>query len=1188
MYLKRIELNGFKSFSSKKEIAIKNGITGVVGPNGSGKSNIADAMRWVLGEQSSKNLRGTSMQDVIFNGTQSRQRKGYCEVALIFDNADKKVDTDYSEICVRRKMYRSGESEYSINEGNCRLKDILELFRDTGIGKEGYSIIGQGRIDEILNSKAVQRRKVFEEAAGITKYRVRKEEAERNLQKTNENILRIDDIIAELELQIEPLERQMIEAKEYFILRDRLKQLEINLFLYNHERAEERAAKTVQQIGECEQETADLETQMRALAAKQGETRAELAALQEEIDEHSAKVNEMMQLQEKLKGERALLDEKEANLKAAVAEHTEKCESWESLIAQNTEKISQINERVNALNAVMDENFELMQKLREELSAMTEVADGQAENIGGLKQRAENARATLQTRQIDYNESSVKAEMHYKQRQEVQSRIDAHEQEHRALEEEAKVQGEQLKLLTSQNEDTRRSANELALSMQQAVTALSQAKEQRNIVSKKLDEERSRFAMLKEMRDAHEGYFDSVKLLMRRAADHPAIAQKITGVLAELVDVPKRFELPMEVILGNALQNIVTETDGDAKEIIAFLRKYELGRVTFLPSKSLKVKYLREDERALLSMDGVYGVASELIECDDSVRPAVDFLLARTVIVEDMEVAVALMRRAEYSFRTVTMQGDFIKPGGVITGGSIKQKGTGLLSRKRMAEELEAAIQQNAGELEKLREEAEQKQQLLEKRQGEHAELVQKLRAQEIEIAEAKQKFIAAEQRASEKRTEHAALTEQAGRSTDEYDGLVEAAKQAQADVEKLQAEYDELSETLRIAEQQMSDDMRRGAEKREALSSMELRQGELNGEKSMLLQEAEHLRRASTEAKEGINAADIACESAQAELKNIKRRKHELAEELDDVFTDVKNAGTLVQDKFELREKLNAEIAGFGERSDGLTEKKNLLIEQKYRLIAQKEKNELARENMQAKLWDSYGLTYANALEQKEEDFAYQSGTKELEDIKTKLRDMDSVNPNAIEDYARVRERYDNLVVQRADLFKAGEDLKVVIGELLSGMKASFKEKFSQINSGFKKVFSELFGGGIAELQLLDEEDIMECGIEIIAEPPGKKLQNISLLSGGEKALTAIALLFAMLQINPSPVCLLDEIDAPLDEANLVRLADYLTKLSAELQFIVITHRKPTMAICDTLYGIAMHEKGVSDIVSVSLEKAQ
>ncbi len=1186
MYLKRIELNGFKSFSNKKEIAIKNGITGVVGPNGSGKSNIADAMRWVLGEQSSKNLRGTSMQDVIFNGTQSRQRKGYCEVALIFDNADKKVDTDYSEICVRRKMYRSGESEYSINEGNCRLKDILELFRDTGIGKEGYSIIGQGRIDEILNSKAVQRRKVFEEAAGITKYRVRKEDAERNLQKTNENILRIDDIISELELQIEPLEQQMVEAKEYFILRDRLKQLEINLFLYNHERAEERAAKTMQQIGQCEQESADLDVQAAELSARQAETRAELAALQAEIDQHSAKVNEMMQLQEKLKGERALLDEKEANLKAAIAENTDKCEAWEALIQENTQKISDINERVNALNEVMDENYERMQALRKTLSDMTEVADGHAENIGGLKERAENARVMLQTRQIDYNESSVKAEMHYKQRQEVEGRIAAHEQEHRALEEEAKLQGEQLKLLTAQNEDTRKSANELALKMQEAVSALSGAKEQRNTVSKKLDEERSRFALLKEMREAHEGYFDSVRMLMRRAADHPAIAEKITGVLAELVDVPKRFELPMEVILGNALQNIVTKTDGDAKEIIAFLRKYELGRVTFLPSLSLKVKYLRDDERALLSMDGVLGVASELIDCDETVRPAVDFLLARTVIVEDMDVAVALMRKAEYSFRTVTMQGDFIKPGGVITGGSIKQKGTGLLSRKRMTEELEQSIKQNAEKLDTLRAQADEKQQFLEKRQAEHAALVQKLRSQEIEIASSKQKFIAAEQRASEKRTEHTSLAEQAGSAADEYEGLMQAAKQAQADVERLQAEYDEIYDTLSKAEQRMSEDMRENAEKKEALGTMELKQGEFNSEKSMLLQEAEHLRRAVTEAKGSIDAADALCESAQAELKGIKHRKHALAEELDDVFTDVKNAGALVQDKFEYREKLNAEIAGYAEQAEKLTEHKNLLIEQKYRLIAQKEKNELARENMQTKLWDDYGLTYANALLLKEEDF---SGTsRELDEIKTRLRGMDSVNPNAIEDYARVRERYDNLVVQRADLLKAGEDLKVIIGELLSGMKASFRDKFSQINSGFKKVFSELFGGGIAELQLLDEEDIMECGIEIIAEPPGKKLQNISLLSGGEKALTAIALLFAMLQINPSPVCLLDEIDAPLDEANLVRLADYLTKLSAELQFIVITHRKPTMAICDTLYGIAMHEKGVSDIVSVSLEKAQ
>lgn len=1188
MYLKRIELNGFKSFHNKKEIHIKDGITGVVGPNGSGKSNIADAMRWVLGEQSSKNLRGTTMQDVIFNGTQSRQRKGYCEVALVFDNAKKKLDTEYTEVCVRRKMYRSGESEYSINEGNCRLKDILNLFHDTGIGKEGYSIIGQGRIDEILNSKAVQRRKVFEEAAGITKYRVRKEEAERNLAKTYENIIRIDDIIAELEMQIEPLEQQMMEAKEYFILRDRLKELEINLFLYNYDRTAERIAKTEQQIKDSEQESADLDVQAKATAARQGEVRQELGLLQEAIDRHSSKVNDMMQLQEKLKGESALLDEKTNHLRETIQQNTDKCDSWEVSIRQNTEKIEEINAAVAQLNGVIDANYAQITNLKSSLQDMTGVTDGFAENIGALKVQVENLRTLLQTRKIDYNESTVKAELFYKQRQETEGRMSMHGQETRALEADAKQLEAALKQLTEQSEHLRQQSNGMAQEMQAAVASLSDANEELNVVSKKLDEDRSRYAMLQEMREGHAGYFDSVKLLLRRADETPSVAEKIKGVLAELVDVPKEYELPMEVILGNALQNIVVETDGDAKDLIHFLRKHELGRVTFLPTKSLRVKYLRDEERALLSMPGVMGVASELIGCGSEVQPAVDFLLGRTVIVQDMEVAVALMRKAEYSFRTVTMQGDFIKPGGVITGGSIKQKSTGLLSRKRMAEELSASIEQKKMALETLKTTAAEKQQALESKQTAHQQLVQKLRAQEIEIVEAKQKFIAAEQRASEKRLEYGTLEQQAAKSAGEYTTLMETAQHAGEAIEQLEQQYSLLTQELQDVEQQMSEGMREETGKKEALTAMELEQSGLNSQKSMLLQEAEHLRKATQEAKESLEAADLSCENAQQELKTIKARKHELAEQLDDVFTDIKNAGTMVQDEFAKREKLNEEMMGFEQQAEKLAEQKNLLIEQKYRLIAQKEKIELARETMQNKLWDDYGLTYANAQELREEEFAFQSASRETENIKEKLRGMNSVNPNAIEDYSRVRERYDNLILQRQDLFQAGEDLKVVIDNLLQGMRASFKEKFEQINSGFKRVFGELFGGGIAELVLLDEEDVMECGIEITAEPPGKKLQNISLLSGGEKALTAIALLFAMLTINPSPVCLLDEIDAPLDDANLFRLADYLKRMSKELQFIIITHRKPTMAICDTLYGIAMHEKGVSDIVSVDLEKAQ
>ncbi len=1184
MFLKRIELNGFKSFCNKKEIIINKGITGVVGPNGSGKSNIADALRWVLGEQSSKNLRGTSMQDVIFNGTQTRSKKGYCEVALIFDNSDMRINSDYTEISVKRKMYRSGESEYSINNSGCRLKDILELFRDTGIGKEGYSIISQGKIDEILTSKASQRRKVFEEAAGIMKYRVRKEEAERNLQKTNDNITRIDDIVSELSSQIEPLEKQMNEARDYLKLRDRLKELEINLYLYQYDRAGERIAKNEEQIGENEQEFQDMTALIHAEAARISDAKKQLQALQIEIEQQNAAVAQQMSEQERIKGALNLLEEKETTHLTTMQDNSLKRDSYEDTIAQNERKIEEINVQINEKNSAIDQKYEEILGLRKNIETITGQSGDVLSRIESAKRDVEEARVALQSMQIELSEKQLRRELLTQKHLEADAQTKKHQQYLQDL-------SKQLEELLAETREYEKQATKMREVMNEAAQTIAvlRSEEQKALervaqISRKISEDQSRFQLLNDMRDEYEGYFDSVKSLFKHSKKSPDIAGKIKGVLAEVIDVPKKYETPIEVILGNALQNVVVQEDADAKSIIDYLRKNNLGRVTFLPTKSLKVRYLQKDEKAHLSMDGVECIASEAIDCPPEIRPAVDFLLARTVIVRDMDSAIRLMKQSDYTFRAVTMDGDFIKPGGVITGGSLKNTKTGLLSRKRMAQELEENLIKHKKQLEESQQEATACKEKLAQEKQRQQEALEQLRKQEIESAQTKERLKSAQDMLADRENTAARLQEEFEHAQMELDGLSSQLEKLTVDTQEAKASFDLLVKKQTEMEESAAKNAAEISEIKDILTAKELEQTELHNQKNMLLNEAEHIRASIAQAKQNLALMQHQNETLTAEMKQITHQKAELRGQLDEILEQVRTTGEVMQSKLKLRDDLNIQIEQSEQKGTELAAQKDSLIELKYKYIANREKLELSRENYQTKLWDDYGLTYANALPFKQE-FPYQASVKEIDEIKECIRDMGAVNPNAIEDYTRVKERYDGLTVQREDLIAAGRDLQVVIDDLLSGMKESFREKFALINENFQKTFQELFGGGYAALELDDSGDIMECGVEIIAEPPGKKLQNIQLLSGGEKALTAIALLFAMLHINPSPICLLDEIDAPLDDANVIRFSEYLKTLShADLQFIVITHRKPSMAICDTLYGIAMQEKGVSDIVSVQL----
>ncbi len=1185
MYLKRIELNGFKSFNKKKEFIIKNGITGIVGPNGSGKSNIADAIRWVLGEQSSKNLRGTHMEDVIFNGSQELSKKGFCEVELVFDNSDMRIQSEYTEISVRRKMYRSGESEYSINNTACRLKDILELFRDTGIGKEGYSIIGQGKIDEILNSKAVSRRKVFEEAAGIMKYRVRKEEAERNLDKTHENILRLEDILAELESQVEPLEKQMQDAKRYMALRERLKFLEVNLYLYNQEKSAERIQKLNDQLGENENEQREAAGEAQAVGEQLSALKADYQQLQSDIDEHNRQIADFGSNQEKLRGELNVFTEKESNIRRRLEELSLQREGTAESLQQKILQTEELTAKIEELNASIDEKYQNVQKMREDSEKMTDGAGSITERYAALKNEATRMRDEIETARREVGEKSVLLEMVAQKREETKEAVLSVQQDVVFLGAQKQEKEAILKNSREQAGELLSEANALTMNVRDLQEKSEKVRAEMETAKQQLSQHVSNQNLLKDIKEGYEGYQTSVKALFSAAKADSVISSKLIGTFAELVDVPQKYETAIEAVLGNALQNVVVEKEEDAKDVINYLRQNRLGRVTFLPLAALSVKYLTDSEKKSLGNLALC-VASEVTKSKGHVRPAVDFLLARTVIVEDMESAITLMRQTGYSFRTVTLKGDIMRPGGIITGGSLDSRQTGLLSRNRMISELDTKIKDAKSRVEKASKQSSDILGQVEHKQAEREGILEDIRKREIETTKISQQLSGLEEQiaaAGKKQDEMENLFSQTDRQTEE---IRKSLSEKQPVLEKMQEAYAALLDDIKEAEDVLNAEFEHRSAIREALSKEEIALSEMVSHKNMFLNELEHTRSSVREANEQIETAVRQAEALEDELKSVVlKRKHETAGRLDDLSVHLKNASALAQEKYARRSAFEKTQKELEEKHDQAVEQKNNLIEQKYKIIANIEKTELIKENLENKIWDDYALTYANA-EKLRGEFSYMNGTREIDEIKQNIAAMGPVNPNAIEDYSRVSERLENLCVQRDDLVKAGEDLKVVIESLLGDMKDCFLEKFDQINKNFSDVFSQLFGGGHAEILLVGdkETDVMECGIDIIAEPPGKKLQNLTLLSGGEKALTAIALLFAMLHINPSPVCLLDEIDAPLDEANVVRFSEYLKALADSLQFIVITHRKPTMAACDTLYGIAMHQKGVSEVVSVEL----
>lgn len=1180
MYLKTIELNGFKSFANKTRLEITPGITGIVGPNGSGKSNIADALRWVLGEQSSKNLRGDKMEDVIFGGTEQRARKSFAEVTLVFDNADGRMKSEFSEITVARKLYRSGESEYRINDKLVRLRDVLELVRDTGIGKEGYSIIGQGRIDEILSSKPQARRKVFEEAAGIMKFRVRKEEAEGKLEKTADNLTRVEDILSELTNQLEPMKLQAERTKKYLELAEQQRRLDAVIYAYNYEKFAEREKKLKDEHDLLAGEMNELQSKLDAETRETEEAQKKLSELTERMSEMSEARAELSANCERLQGELNLETERRVN-----------AQQRRELIRRESERgedaLSEIDQEIKHAGA------ELSESERQERAAQDKLAQAQESYAQYIKQRrdSEQKLSDLRSRQVTLlgELSTVRSELaQAKERSKaamerreqsaeeiLRARQNA-EQTARQSEELAK----QLKTLAEQTQRAVQNINELSGEESALAREKAELTNAMRRAERQASERETQLKMLTSMKEEYEGYYESVKRLMSFASKDAELSDRIIGTVAELVRTPAEYEQAIEAALGGALQNIIVPDEYDAKYAIEILRQKRMGRVTFLPLAALRQQKLSEQERRALNMSGVICVASEAVEYPEEIKRAINFLLARTVIVEDMDSGIALMRASGQSLRCVTLKGDILRPGGTMTGGSTGKNRYGLVSRERKIEDTRIALRQAKAQLAAIQNKTEQLS-LREEQTEQRQALAQKeLRDKEISRAALEQSCKAAQSAAKAAADELKDLESATGdtQGIGALEQKTQTLQQREETLTRALGEIETLLESENTTDSETADKL--GDEVRElGVALAEITAKKKNAQ--------ERLSRLETQLQDAKNAAQNAAgELAQLSERESAARESEerLAAMLEDKRRQLAEHEAENAKVDEEQKAVQSRFFGSQKRTAQYQDEKAALSDRVFSVRGQMDKVKYARESAAQKLFNDYSITYGNARNIRDEaGISFTQASSEITGVRAALRDLGGVNPTAPEEYEVLRERTDEMTAQKQDLLTAKEHLETLIDKLMTSMRASFKESFDKINEHFGKIFGELFGGGTAKLTL-GEGDLMSCGIDISAIPPGKKLQNITLLSGGEKALTAIALTFAMIRINPSPVCLLDEIDAPLDEANVHRLAQYL-KGMPESQFVVITHRKPTMAVCDVLYGVAMGEKGVSSMVSVDMQ---
>lgn len=1185
MRLKKLYIHGFKSFADRVEMTFEHGVTGVVGPNGCGKSNISDAVRWVLGEQSARQLRGSRMEDVIFNGTEKRRRMAYCEVTLTFDNEDHSLPSDYTEVAVTRRVFRTGESEYLLNGAACRLKDVVDLFRDTGIGRDGYSIVGQGRVGEILSQKSEDRRQVFEEAAGIVKYKARKSEAEKRLDNTEQNLSRIADIISELESRLEPLRLQSEDARKYLAMREEQKGLDLNVFLIRSERYQEKIAElrlTAENMRETlaqnerEQQALNerresVQNQLSEREEKAAELRESLQALIQEVEAQEGQANVLRERLAASRREQARVEDEKRAAEEGETGMRRRIETLEGEIAREGEGVAAREERQAALDRALEEAETAAARLETEAEDAKERVIRFMNDMGDVK--SEQARLTALGEAIDRQLASLSAGA------EEDSRVTADLT--RAVEDAEGVWDEE--------NDRLKALNEAAREISERTRRAGEEYERLTAESQKLlsikQELGSRLKLLTEMQRDYEGYNLSVKQVLMEAERRGGAG--VHGVVASILHAPQKLERALDMVLGGTLQNVVVDRDEDAKAMIEYLKCNRYGRATFLPISSIRGRTLDMGERRVLSMPGCVGLASEMVTYDPIYRGIVENLLGRTVIAEDLNSGIAIQRAGRYQFRLVTLDGDVMHSGGSMTGGSVQSRMTSLLSRER-------EITESAENMKKLTEKLAQAQNQLKKGEEERAalkreraQLFDDVHQQEIAVTRAEDHLARAREelnghtgRAARVNEARAQLAEQKAEILSQLDALGQRRETTEDEGEALRKKAQALQTSLSEKRAALNAQRQEAGDARVALATAKRGFEALKQDLSRLNAQKGDAARALAEAAESLLA--LACRlKADEEALTTEEGRLELARRgLNGAREDFQRAD-------ESRLKAQTELKEISESAERLRVATEEFTDRSHRAEMALSRAENDLEQMTARIWEDYQLTYEGAEPFRDPDFKLAESEKRLNTLRAAIRAMGPVNVSAMDEYRETSERYTELSAQRDDLERAKNDLMGIISELTGKMETQFRAQFEQLDVYFRQTFTELFGGGRAELRLEDPKDALNTGIEIVAQPPGKKLQMLSLLSGGERALTAIAILFAMLKLKPTPFCILDEIEAALDDANIDNFAEYLQTYSNKTQFVVVTHRKGTMSRCDALYGVAMEEKGVSKLVSVKLADA-
>ncbi len=1182
MYLKRLELQGFKSFADKTVLELMPGITTVIGPNGSGKSNISDAIRWVLGEQSMKSLRGTKSLDIIFAGTQNRKSLGFAEASLVFDNSDGALPIEYTEVTVTRKIYRSGETGYYINKVPCRLKDVLELFMDTGIGKDGYSIIGQGKIDEILSNKSEDRRHIFEEAAGIVKYRTRKQESEKKLEHTKLNLLRINDILTEIEGNLEPLQMQADKAKKYLNLREELKNIEIGLFVYNIEKYKQDLEKVVQDIEIMQSQCNDEEGRLERVKILKEELKSSIDEITETIENMSNIGFESQKQIEQLNSDINVA-------KTRIANNNENNDRYLKEIEEQNVKIQELKDEIEQKEAKKDnlkqnkEKFEKeLNEKQAELDKLTEKLSSKELEIEGYKHTVEENTDKKYELQSEINAQNINYQNFEKRqaqiKQEMQSTISELDGTRLNKEDIAK----QFNEIENKKNKAQNSLNEVAKQREEANQKIKSFESNINILSSEMRIKESRLKFLIETEKEKEGYIKSVKSLLKDCENIKELGKGMNGVLANIIEVPDDLQTAIEMCLGASLQNIVTETETDAKRLVEHLRKNNLGRASFLPISSVRGKKL---DKIKGNESGVIGIASDLVKYNKKYEQIILNLLGRTVIVDNMDTAIKVAKQNGYTFRIVTTEGDLINPSGAITGGSVAKKTVNILGRGKEIEKLEKEIKNLKQKIEKLENDKQNYEESIEGILELSANLEKELQEIDITYATEKQKVISINENIEKLEKRLNRLKEEQANLEKQKEEAVSTKGDLQVEINKIVEQNEELSKIITEFAELNKDDQKYIDDLNFDITNLKISVSSFDESEASIQEIQERINQELENAHTSIENKNTQIEQIKKDNEELEKSIQETLQKIEEVKESVNSSSSKIE---ELKKERAQKSEKLSKQEDEITAKFKVIEDLKGQLVKLDVKKTKIEEDINGiinKMWEEYELTPNNAEQyQKPENVALTQ--RRVNSLRTEIRELGSVNVDSIEEYKNLKDRYDFMSEQRLDLENTMSKLRKVISDMTQIMKEQFKEKFKVINKNFGEVFAELFGGGKAELTLEDEENILECGIDITVQPPGKKLQNMMLLSGGEKAFTAIALLFAILKINPAPFCVLDEIEAALDDVNVFRYADYLKKFTDHTQFLVITHRKGTMEVADTVYGVTMEESGISKLLSMKLKQ--